>query len=67
MNPFSLWVHQFSFFHSPALVAVLQGWDVADEDITAQIRVAERSGVAGYVVSNLKIDQSWQPQVVKWK
>ena len=59
--------HKGKAIPASRLVSVLQGWNVADEDITAQIRVAERSGVGGYVVSYLNIDQSWQPRVVKWK
>jgi hypothetical protein len=49
------------------LIAVLQGWDVSDEDIAAQVRMATSAGAAGYVVSHLKIDQSWEPRLVKWK
>ena len=59
--------HKGKAVPSSRLVAVLQGWDVTDEDVAAQIRMAEKSGVKGYVVSYLKIDQSWQPRVVKWK
>lgn len=49
------------------LLPVLQGWDVSKEEIAAQIRMAEESGAAGYVVSYLKIDQGWQPRIIKWK
>ena len=47
------------------LVAVLQGWDVTPEQVAAQIAQAEAAGAAGYVVSHMKINQEWEPRIVK--
>ena len=49
------------------LIAVLQGWNVTDEQISHQIDVAQRTGVNGYLVSYTEIEQSWEPQIFKWK
>jgi len=49
------------------LIAVLQGWDVTDREIAAQIEQAKSAGAAGYLVALAKIDQSWKPKMVKWK
>ena len=49
------------------LITVLQGWDGDESDFAAQIRVATRSGCAGYIVAYSKIEQSWEPRVVKWR
>lgn len=49
------------------LITVLQGWDVAEEDVAAQVRMAESAGVGGYVVAYSKVDQSWRPKIVQWK
>ena len=49
------------------LIAVLQGWDVTDQQVARQIDVANQNGVAGYLVAYAKIEQSWQPRILKWK
>jgi len=49
------------------LIAVLQGWNVSDEEVQAQIARAEEAGAAGYIVSLAKIEQRWEPRIVKWK
>ena len=49
------------------LIAILQGWDVTQDQITAQIRIARASGVADYVVALAKIRQDWEPRVFAWK
>lgn len=49
------------------LITVLQGWDMAEEDVAAQVRLAESTGAGGYVVAYAKVDQSWQPKIFKWK
>ncbi|MBI3852952.1 MAG: hypothetical protein HY298_22075 [Verrucomicrobia bacterium] len=46
------------------LIAVLQGWDVTPEQISAQVARSQEAGAAGYVVSLMKIDQSWEPRIV---
>lgn len=47
------------------LVAVLQGWDVTPEQVAAQIVQAEAAGAAGYVVSRMKLNQDWEPRIMK--
>jgi hypothetical protein len=49
------------------LIAILQGWDVTPEQISAQIARSEEAGAAGYLVSLMKIDQSWEPRIVDRK
>ncbi len=49
------------------LLAVVQGWDVTDEQLAAQIERALESGVGGYLVARAKIDQSWRPQLLDLK
>jgi hypothetical protein len=49
------------------LIAVLQGWDVTQREVMAQIAQAQLAGAAGYVVSQVPIDQSWEPRILKWK
>ena len=49
------------------IFAVLQGWGVSDEEVQAQIDQACTAGAAGYVVALARIDQSWQPRMVKWR
>jgi hypothetical protein len=49
------------------MIAVLQGWDLSEEEIWAQIDQACAAGAAGYIVVLAKIDQSWQPQMLKWR
>jgi hypothetical protein len=47
------------------VIAVLQGWDVTPEQQQAQIERCREAGAAGYVLSKVKIDQSWEPRLVK--
>ena len=47
------------------LIAVLQGWDVSREDEEAQVQRVGEAGASGYVVSRMKIDQGWEPRIVK--
>ena len=47
------------------LICVLQGWDVTEAEIEAQKKQASEAGAAGYIVSQAKIDQRWQPRVHK--
>ena len=49
------------------LIAVLQGWDVTPAEIKAQMENAEQAGVGGLVVAYAKIEQGWQPKIIKWK
>ena len=49
------------------LIAVLQGWDVTHREVMAQIAQAQLAGAGGFVVSQVPIDQSWEPRIMKWK
>lgn len=47
------------------LLAVLQGWDMTPQEVSQQIRVAAAAGVAGTLVAYTKIDQDWQPRLIR--
>jgi hypothetical protein len=47
------------------LVAVIQGWNVSDSEIDAQIAAANAIGLKGFVLALEPIDQSWEPKLVK--
>ncbi len=47
------------------LIAVLQGWDVTEVEVRAQLDRGKEAGVAGTVVSRVKIGQSWTPRLLK--
>ena len=47
------------------LIAVLQGWDVTQEQRIHQIQQCEKAGAAGYVLALTKIEQGWEPRIVK--
>lgn len=49
------------------LIAVLQGWDVTQREVMAQIAQAQAAGVGGLIVVRHPIEQSWEPRVVRWK
>jgi hypothetical protein len=49
------------------LIAVLQGWDVPADDVAAQIAMARGAGAGGYIVAQTRIEQGWQPRIVRWK
>lgn len=49
------------------LIAVLQGWDVSHREVMAQIAQAQLAGAGGIVVSQVPIDQSWEPRIIQWK
>jgi len=59
--------HGGNAIEASRLITVLQGWDVDETEIAAQIRVATSSGAAGYIVAYSKIEQKWEPRVVKWR
>ncbi len=46
---------------SPRLVPILQGWNVSDAQISAQIKQANACNVSGWRLALTPIDQSWQP------
>ncbi len=47
------------------LIAVLQGWDQSAAERQAQIQRAEEAGAAGTVLSLMKIEQGWEPRMVR--
>lgn len=49
---------------SQRLVTVLQGWNVSEDQIDAQLRRSQEAKSLGAVVALTPIDQSWQPQKV---
>jgi hypothetical protein len=59
--------HKGKAIAASRLITVLQGWDVTDDDVAAQLRESQRAGVGGTIVSEVKIDQSFKPRIVKWK
>ena len=59
--------HQGQPIASSRLITVLQGWDVTDQQVALQIDVANKAGVAGFLVAYAKIEQGWQPRILKWK
>jgi hypothetical protein len=47
------------------LIPILQGWDVTPAEQQAQIRQSQEAGAGSYVMAVTKIDQSWEPRIVK--
>ncbi len=47
------------------LLAVLQGWNVTEAEIKAQIQRTKDAGAGGYLLSLIEIDQSWEPKIIK--
>lgn len=47
------------------LLAVLQGWNMSQEEVSQQIEVARAAGVTRTLVAYTRIDQDWQPRIVK--
>ncbi|PYI81547.1 MAG: hypothetical protein DME26_19835 [Verrucomicrobia bacterium] len=47
------------------LIAVLQGWDLTPAQQTLQVKQSEDAGVGGYLLALAKIDQSWEPRLLK--
>ena len=47
------------------LAAVVQGWDVSEEQLRAQVEQANRHGVRQIVVARTPIEQSWEPRIIK--
>lgn len=50
---------------SGRLLPVLQGWDVTPDQRRAQIQRAREAGAAGYVLSEMQLDQGWEPRLVR--
>ena len=49
------------------LITVLQGWDVTQREVMAQIAQSQLAGAGGCIVSLVPIDQSWEPRIMPWK
>ena len=49
------------------IVAVVQGWNVTDAELAAQIEQAKQAGAGGTIVALARIDQSWSPKIVRHK
>jgi hypothetical protein len=49
------------------LIAVLQGFGVTERQLADQIARAQDARCSGYLVSFAKIDQSWEPRLIRWK
>ena len=45
------------------LIAVLQGWNVTEDQLNAQMALADESGAMGVVVAYGRIEQSWEPRM----
>jgi hypothetical protein len=52
--------------HGPkrGLIAVLQGWGVSDEELSAQVRQAAGAGADSYLISTVRLDQSYSPVAI---
>lgn len=49
------------------LVAVLQGWSMAPEQVESQISIARAANVRGILLMKAELDQSWQPRIHRWR
>ncbi len=47
------------------IIALIQGWDVSPEEIARQQSSVAESGAAGYLLSRVRIDQSWEPKTIR--
>ena len=45
------------------LIAVVQGWDVTQDQLKAQMARAREAGAPGVIVAYTEIDQSWEPRL----
>ena len=53
--------HYLEFDSAAHIIAVVQGWDVTEAQIEAQIGMAKKGGATGTLVIETKLDQSWEP------
>ncbi len=60
-------LHQGESVEPSRLLAVLQGWGTPDEALAVQRTLVAESGAAGYLVAFQRIEQDWQPQILRWK
>jgi hypothetical protein len=49
------------------LMAVVQGWDVTDAEVAAQVERAWAARAGGVIVARVKIEQQWQPRIVRYQ
>lgn len=45
------------------VVAVLQGWEVTEEQVQAQVAQANSAGTRGWLIVKTPLDQSWTPRL----
>ena len=57
--------HNKSPVPAERIIAVLQGWDVTEAQVEAQIRQASSVGTPDFVLLKSAIDQSWQPKMYR--
>jgi len=47
------------------LIPILQGWNVTEAERRDQIRLSQEGGSTNYVMAVKKIDQAWEPRILK--
>jgi hypothetical protein len=47
------------------LIPIVQGWDIEEALIDAQLARAQEAGTENYVVARMKIEQGWKPQIYR--
>ncbi|MCA9128274.1 MAG: hypothetical protein KDB22_14380 [Planctomycetales bacterium] len=78
-GPTAGWIHSIvasfqsmpaKYGHAPVassrLIPVLQGWNVNNDELAAQIRQVESEDVQGYVIAYAEIEQGWEPKLADW-
>jgi len=48
------------------LIAVLQGWNVDEDQIQSQISMARESGSAGWLLVTTPVSQAWEPRLLDY-
>jgi len=48
------------------LIAVVQGWDVVPDHLSAQIDHARAAGARGVLIARVPLDETWRPVIVPW-
>jgi len=47
------------------LIPILQGWNVTEAERKDQLRLSQEAGSTSYVIARKRIDQGWEPRLVK--
>ncbi len=53
--------HYLSFDSKAQLIAVVQGWDVSENELQDQLEMAKKGGAIGTLILEEALDQSWEP------